>query len=183
MTHSIELEKTYLCPTVPSQYISGEPVRMIDVYVPAASEHPSLRLRQKGNRYEITRKKAIDGDPSRQREETIELSQQEFDELASGAMRRVEKRRIPILYRGAEGELDIFGGEHEGLVLVDFEFATTDDQDAFEQPDFCQADVTREDMVAGGILSGLTRNELFTFLARTYGYEPVDVSAVEGVPS
>ena len=127
MAHSMEIEKTYLCPEIPTQYISGEPVRMVDVYVPEISDHPKLRLRQKGDTYEITKKTPVDNDPSRQLEDTIGLTKEEFDALLSASARKVEKLRVPLKYEGFEGELDVFDGEHEGLVLVDFEFADTGD--------------------------------------------------------
>ena len=176
MASSMEFEKTYLCPEIPTQYISGGPTRMIDVYVPEASKHPKLRLRQKGNSYEITKKTPVDDDPSRQLEETIELTKEEFDALLAASARRIEKLRVPLTYEGFEGELDIFGGEHTGLVLVDFEFANTGDQEKFGQPSFCSADVTLEDAIAGGTLSGLKHEELFAILRDKYDYEPVDVS-------
>jgi adenylate cyclase len=173
----MEFEKTYLCPEIPTQYISGEPTRMVDVYIPEISEHPKLRLRQKGSHYEITKKTPIDNDPSRQLEETIELAKDEFDALMSASTRKIEKLRVPLMYDGFEGELDIFSGEHEGLVLVDFEFRGVEDQEKFGQPSFCSADVTLEDAIAGGILSGLKHDDLFTVLHSKYGYEPVDVSS------
>ncbi len=177
MASSMEFEKTYLCPEVPTQYISGEPTRMIDAYIPEVSDHPKLRLRQKGDIYEITKKTPIDNDPSQQLEETIGLTKEEFDALLGASTRRIEKLRVPLAYEGFEGELDVFGGEHTGLVLVDFEFANTDDQEKFGQPSFCSADVTLEDAIAGGILSGLKHEELFAILRDKYGYEPVDVSS------
>ena len=176
MPNSMEFEKTYLCPEIPTQYISGEPTRMIDVYIPELSEHPKLRLRQKGERYEITKKTPVDNDPSQQLEETIGLTKDEFDALMVASTRKIEKLRVPLAYEGFEGELDVFGGEHKGLVLVDFEFAGTDDKDRFTQPDFTSADVTLEDAIAGGILSGLSHDDLFATLRGKYGYEPVDVS-------
>lgn len=181
MASSMEFEKTYLCPEIPVRYISGEPTRMIDVYIPEVSDHPKLRLRQKGNSYEITKKTPIANDPSRQLEETIKLTKEEFDALLSASTRKIEKLRVPLMYEGFEGELDVFGGEHTGLVLVDFEFVDTDGQEKFDQPSFCSADVTLEDAIAGGILSGLTHDELFTILRGKYGYEPVDVSSLDEI--
>lgn len=109
---TIEIEKTYLCPRLPTEYIAGEPMRMIDVYIPETSPHPKLRLRQKGTHYEITKKTPIDGDPSRQLEETISVTKEEFDALLAASTRRVEKLRIPLQCEGVDGELDVFGGEH-----------------------------------------------------------------------
>ena len=173
MANSIELEKTYLCPTVPNELITGEPMRMVDIYIPEDAAHPNLRLRQKGHYYEITKKTRIDNDPSRQLEETIGLTKEEFDALATSSHRKVEKIRAPLFYNGHAGELDVFIGEHEGLILVDFEFGNEHEQAAFLQPDFCSADVTTEDVIAGGIISGLRRDELFRVLRDKYDYGQV----------
>lgn len=181
MANSMEFEKTYLCPEIPTEYISGEPTRMVDVYIPELSEHPKLRLRQKGDTYEITKKTPIDNDPSRQLEETIGLTREEFDALLTSSSRKIEKLRIPLMYDGFEGELDVFDGEHRGLVLVDFEFADTTDQEKFGQPSFCSADVTLEDAIAGGILSGLKHDDLFVILRDKHGYEPVDTSSINNL--
>lgn len=181
MANSIELEKTYLCPTVPNELITGEPMRMVDIYIPEDAAHPNLRLRQKGHHYEITKKTRIDNDPARQLEETITLTKAEFDTLSATSRRRIEKLRAPLLYNGHNGELDIFVGEHKGLVLVDFEFDDEREQAAFSQPDFCSADVTTEDVIAGGIISGLKRDELFRILHDKYGYQQVVASTARDI--
>jgi len=176
MSNSIEIEKTFLCPAIPIQYISGKPLQMIDVYLPETSEHPKLRIRQKGDKYEITKKTPIDNDPSRQIEENINLTKNEFDTLVSTSSRKIEKWRLPLTYEGFEGELDVFFGEHTGLVLVDFEFLNVNDQEKFGKPIFCSDDVTMEDSIAGGVLSGLKNEDLFKILREKYNYLPADIS-------
>jgi len=176
MADVIEYEKTYLCAKFPGEFVTGEPDRMIDVYVPEAAHHPKLRLRFRGGRYEITKKAPIDTDASQQLEQTIPLMKDEFDELATVSNRRVEKLRFSLLYNGFVGELDVFSGEHAGLILVDFEFEDVESMERFSKPDFCSEDVSNEVMVAGGLLSGLGRDELFASLSDKYGYMPVDTS-------
>ncbi|NCU29142.1 hypothetical protein EOM60_00845 [Candidatus Saccharibacteria bacterium] len=173
MSVEMEYERTYLCQEIPQEYISGDPVKMVDVYVPEVAEHPTLRVRQRGDRYVITRKAPVDGDSSRQLEETIKLSAVEAEALMSSSSRRIEKLRYPLLWNGFEGELDVFGGEHEGLVMVDFEFTDTEKLKDFQQPDFCLAEFTHEVIVAGGILSGMKSDELWTALKQKYAYNPV----------
>ncbi len=176
MASSMEYEKTYLCSEVPERFISGPGVRMIDVYLPELSDHPKLRLRQKGNRFEITKKTPVDGDPSRQIEDTIVLTEDEFRALGIASSRKIEKLRYPLKYEGFEAELDVFTGEHAGLILVDFEFDDPSVMESFEQPHFCAADVTTEDSIAGGVLSGLGKDDLFDHLASQYGYRPVGLT-------
>ena len=181
MTNSIELEKTYLCSAIPTDLFSGQPTKMIDIYIPEESPHPKLRLRRKGNHHEMTKKTALDGDPSQQLENTISLTHEEFRSLAACSARRIEKIRVPISYDGHIGELDIFLGSHYGLVLVDFEFSLISEKDAFQMPSFCLHDVTYEDYIAGGILSALESDKLFSHLREHYGYEPIYYSVQTGV--
>lgn len=54
---------------------------------------------------------------------------------------------------------------------MEFESASIDDQVHFDQPDFCLADVTLEDAVAG-----LDHEQLFATLRGAYGYQPVDIT-------
>ena len=133
------------------------------------AKHPKLRIRRKGDRFEITKKTPIDGDVSRQLEQTIPISEAEFMELTSGLKRKVAKNRYTVENEGRTAEIDIFIGEHEGLILCDFEFETDEELHNFKTPDFVLADVTTEDIIAGGILSGTTRDELFEILSEKYG--------------
>jgi CYTH domain-containing protein len=179
MASTVELEKTYLCSEIPEKYISGSPIRMVDIYLPESVAHPTLRLRQKGNHYEITKKTPIDNDPSRQKEDTIKLTKDEFEILAKASSRKIEKYRFPIIFEGHDGELDVFTGEHIGLLLVDFEFNDTESQDKFSTPNFCSADVTWENVIAGGILSGVNSEELFAQLQNKYRYVPISESLID----
>ena len=67
--------------------------------------------------------------------------------------RRV-KDRYNVVIEGFPAEVDVFQEELEGLVLIDFEFDTVEDQKKFVVPAICLADVTQEEFLAGGILSG-----------------------------
>ena len=52
-----------------------------DYYIPNQTPHPHLRLRQNGDKFEITKKTPIDNDPSTHFEHTISLTSSEFDAL------------------------------------------------------------------------------------------------------
>lgn len=53
----LEIEKTCLLVHLPKELANLEPVELIDIYIPESSFHPKLRLRKRGNMYEITKKK------------------------------------------------------------------------------------------------------------------------------
>ena len=171
-----ELERTYLAKTLPLNLSSLPSKDMLDIYVPSTSVHPGLRIRRRGEVLEMTKKRpVIDGDASRQREETIPLTKDEYAELASISGKRVAKTRYYYTEGGIDFEIDVFRDALEGLVLVDVEFPSVEKKDAFGMPSFCLADVTQEHFTAGGMLCGKTYADIQNDLAR-FNYRPLSLS-------
>jgi CYTH domain-containing protein len=172
----IEYELTFLAKSLPKELSDIEPKRLVDIYIPESMEvHPQLRLRQKGNKYEITKKQPIAGnDSSAQLETTIVLEENEFQTLANKSKRSVAKNRYEIDIDGRPAEIDVFVGELEGLVLIDFEFSSEAEKNEFKAPGICLADVTQEKFIAGGLLAGRSYSEISTELEK-YGYTPITV--------
>ena len=56
MTDELELALTFLAKGLPPEIESTLPTRIIDIYIPDTPGHSHLRLRQKGDKYEITKK-------------------------------------------------------------------------------------------------------------------------------
>lgn len=161
----IELEKTYLAKEIPKGINSKKD--MLDIYIPKSAIHPVTRIRKNGENYEITKKSPINKeDRSKQNEDTIILSEQEYCELKELEGKRLEKDRYLMKYKGKTAEIDIFKGKLKGLVLIDFEFETEKEKDDFQIPDFCLADVTQEDFVAGGMLCGKSYEDIEKELER-----------------
>lgn len=150
----IELEKTYLLKFFPEELKSSKQKEIVDCYVPADADHPTLRIRKNGDAFEITKKQPAKEDASEQTEETIHLTEKEFMELSTARSKDVAKVRHIFLYQGRTCEVDVFTGALRGLVLVDFEFDSKEEKDTFEMPEFCLADVTHEMFIAGGMLAG-----------------------------
>ncbi len=151
----LELERTYLAKSLPEGMFDCEYVDLVDIYVPEAMDFPTLRIRKRGARYEITKKIQLDTtDASQHTEMTIPLTEAEFAGLATVKGKRVTKRRFFYPYMRYKAEIDVFTGDLTGLVLVDFEFPSIEEMQAFEMPEFCLADVTQEDFIAGGKLAG-----------------------------
>ncbi len=146
-------------------------MEIFDIYIPRAEPHPILRIRKKGDKYEITKKEPVAGrDSSRQSELTIPLSKEEFLDLIELPGKRLRKIRHYYPYNGLIAEIDIFQDDLKGLALIDFEFKTIEEKDKFLMPEFCLADVTQEKITAGGILAGKKYSEIETFLKK-YGYK------------
>ena len=162
-----ELELTYLTGELPSDFQNAPYDEMLDIYIPLASTHPILRIRKRGTTYEITKKQPIEeGDASRQLETTIPLTVEEYTALSSLQGKRVHKMRYYYSYEGRCYEIDVFQDDLNGLGLVDVEFSTQEEKEAFQPPPFCLVDVTQEDCIAGGMVCGKTYADIEERLAQ-----------------
>lgn len=170
----LEHELTYVARFLPPELQAATPKRLVDVYIPDdAAVHPRVRLRQKGDAFEFTKKvPVVAGDASVHHEQTVTLERDEFLCLARGSLRRVEKDRFVVTIDGHRAEVDVFRGALEGLVLIDFEFSTREELEEFNAPSCCGQDVTQEDFIAGGLLAGKSYSDIESDLKRC-GYEPI----------
>lgn len=170
----IEIERTYLAKYLPEGLLQAEHKTIIDIYLPQTVPHPTLRLRQNGASYELTKKKPISGtDSSIQQEQTIDLNQHEFEAISHIPGKRVAKQRYYYRHQGTVYEFDIFQGELSGLVLIDVEFETETAMQQFPLPDFCLVDVTQEAFIAGGVLAGKSYTDINSQL-NSYNYKALD---------
>ena len=168
---SVELERTFLAKAVPKGLNAGK--EMLDIYIPKSAEHPKLRIRKMGDRFEITKKNPVkEGDASEQIEQTIALTKEEFDDLSKLEGKRTSKIRYTFDFNGAKCEVDVLQGSLKGLVIIDFEFKTKKEKDEFRMPDFCLVDVTQEKFLAGGMLCGKKYNDIKEKLEKL-GYKPL----------
>ncbi|MDA3815282.1 MAG: hypothetical protein PF549_02860 [Patescibacteria group bacterium] len=151
----IEIEKTYLAKYLPRDLENYEAKEIIDIYIPKSDPHPCLRIRKNGNEFEITKKNPVKKeDASIQKEQTINLTKEEFQSLEKIDGKRLKKIRYQYKLPNGIAEFDVFQEDLSGLVLIDIEFEAEDTKNDFSMPDFCLADVTQEKFVAGGMLCG-----------------------------
>lgn len=165
----IELEKTYLAKYLPKGLKDCESKEILDIYIPKSKRHPTVRIRKNGDRYEMTKKEPIEDDPSHQEEQTIRLTEEEFNELSKLDGKKTHKIRYFYNHGDRTAEIDVFQGSLKGLVVVDFEFETKEEKDSFEMPDFCLVDITPEEFIAGGMVCGKSYEDLSEDLNK-YGY-------------
>ncbi|MBU2540144.1 hypothetical protein KJ786_03225 [Patescibacteria group bacterium] len=169
----IELERTFLLKDIPSGLESCKLIEIIDIYIPEITEHPILRIRKRGDSFEITKKCPVKGnDSSEQGEHTISLSKEEFNELSKLKGKRFRKIRYFYPYNNRTAEVDVYLDDLKGLILIDFEFNNRGEKDGFKMPSFCLADVTQEKVFAGGMLAGKKYSDLETFLKK-YNYKRI----------
>lgn len=167
MSQELELELTYLAKKIPAEIQNVQPTRIMDLYIPDTAVHAHLRLRQKGDKYEITKKSPVkEGDSSEQIEQTIPLTKEEFEALATCSQKKVVKDRYEVKISNHLAEVDVFQENLTGLVLIDFEFTSSAEKAAFKMPKVALADVTQEEFLAGGFLSGKSYNDLADNLAK-----------------
>lgn len=163
-----EIELTYLAKELPEGVKNSLAREIIDIYMPTGAEHPVLRIRKNGDKYEITKKEPINGnDSSYQLETTIPLTKDEFEEFY-GALKGKRTRKIRYYYEdgGTKYEVDVFMDGMSGLVLVDVEFDSLDAKAKFVQPAWCLADVTQDKVFAGGMLCGKIYADIEPYLEK-----------------
>lgn len=173
MSASIEIELTFLAKYIPPEVLSTTPQQLVDIYIPEQVDFPRLRLRQADNNYEMTKKTLVENDDfSTHHENTILLDQEEYEALTVVSSRKIEKKRFRIACGKHEAEIDVFEGDLEGLVLIDFEFETIEDKAAFKPPGYCLADVTQQQLILGSHLAGKSFEDIKKVL-RQFNYEPL----------
>lgn len=176
MATEIEYEKTYLLKRLPQGIEEAKFTTIHDTYIPDTVDHAHLRLRAKDDTYVITKKIPVAGDDSSmQYEHTIELEKEEYEALARSSNKSAIKRRYYMQVAGHDAEIDIYDEDLAGLAVIDFEFISEAEKDAFEMPDICLADVTQEEAIAGGYLPGKTFEEILPALVK-YGYEKLETT-------
>ena len=176
----IEREYTFLVNELPRDLGDFPSIIIEDNFIPKESGHPILRIRRKGERYEITKKHPVDvaedgrsGDSSRQVEHTTPLSKAEYEVLNKCDGKRFKKRRVFYEAGGIKSDIDVYLDKLAGLVTADFEFENDEEMAKFEWPSFVGADVSQEKLIAGGMLAGKSYADIGGILQEEYGYEPV----------
>ncbi len=169
----LELERTFLLKEMPKDLKNCKSVEVLDIYIPQSAVHPTLRIRRQGDNYEITKKFPIAAnDASEHHEYNIPISEKEFEGLSKLKGKRVRKIRYFYPVNNTMAEIDVFLDDLAGLALADFEFNSAEEKANFKMPDFCLADVTQEEFMAGGFLSGKKYSDIKSFLEK-YNYSKV----------
>jgi len=167
----LEFEKTFLLKSIPFDLQNYPHKELVDHYIPVESEHPKLRLRKRGNLFEITKKTLVqEWDCCVQKEQTIDLNKQEYDALADLPNKYIRKLRYYVPYEWLILEIDLFQDNLDGLILMDVEFPNLQTMEKFSIPDFCLADVSQNPAFAWWMLCGKSYASLI-WLIRQYNWE------------
>lgn len=156
----LEIEKTFLVKEIPKDLSSYKSEEIKQGYI--SSSQPPLRIRKKGNKFELTKKIPLkEGDFSSFNEINIPLTEDEFNKLWPLVEKSLEKTRYLIpLENNLIAELDIFEKELKGLAFVEVEFTSQKQMDSFEAIKWFGKDITQEDFAANVFLAGKSFNEI-----------------------
>lgn len=132
-----EVERKFRVDEVPRSLGEGTPLRQAYLAVDGNVE---VRVRDQGG----TRVLGVKGGKGVQRTEVeVEISAADFDELwALAPDRRIDKTRYRVEVDDHVAEVDVYTGSLEGLVVVEVEFASRRDAEAFVPPPWFGEEVT-----------------------------------------
>jgi adenylate cyclase len=136
----IEIERKFLVATPPTDLDRHPSTAIEQGYLAIADDGTEVRIRRRGGTATLT----VKGSGGRSRvEEELEIAGERFERLwplTTG--RRIEKRRYEIPGEHGTIELDVYGGDLNGLVVAEIEFDSDDDADAFSGPEWLGREVT-----------------------------------------
>ncbi len=157
----IELEKKFLARKLPEGLEGAKCEEMVDIYIPKEARHAYLRVRKRGERMVITKKKVkVPGDYSVFVESTIVLEPEEYGALAQVSGRRIAKKRYYLKIEGVDAQVDVFEEDLSGLVIIEFEFKDAEEKENFAIPDVCLCEATGKEFLAGGHLCGKSYSDI-----------------------
>lgn len=160
----LEIERTFLVKKIPANLSNFEFKKIKQGYI---SDLPyPLRIRQIEDQYEMTKKIMVGNDIKVQNEINLPLTQAEFELFWPLTIRSIEKTRYYIpLNNDLTAELDIFEGKLSGYIVVEVEFKSEGEMNAFVAPEWFGEDISLEDIGSSRKLSGMNIDEINNKLA------------------
>lgn len=146
----MEIERKFLIKRLPDN-LENYPCRHLEQGYLCTS--PVVRIRRDNDKYELTYK----GSGMMVREEhNLPLTPSSFEHLKGKIDGRlIIKKRYMIPYKSYTIELDVFENDLAPLTLAEVEFATEDEANNFNAPDWFAEDVTFEKIYHNSVLSRL----------------------------
>jgi len=142
----VEIERKFLVDRLPDGLPEGEPIDQ--GYLAIGDDGVEVRVRRRGDTTSLT----IKSGPGMIRiEEEFPIDERRFESLWSLTDgRRVTKTRhlIPLDDDGLTAELDVYSGDHDGLLTAEIEFPSVEASDAFTPPAWLGREVTGDSRFA-----------------------------------
>ena len=149
----MEIERKYLVASLPEN-LDGYP--HVEIEQGYLCTSPTLRIRRMGDSFILTVKENVrtQSTAAVNREEEFTLTADRYAHLKTKCDGNfVSKTRYHIPVDKYTAELDIFHGIHEGLRLVEVEFPSVEDADAFTPPAWFGEDVSSDPHYRNSYLS------------------------------
>ena len=135
----MEIERKFLVSVLPENYDHHSSHQIEQAYL---STDPVVRIRKEDDQYYLTYKSR--GLLARE-EYNLPLNQASYEHLltkADGIVLTKQRFLIPLPGTSYTAERDIFSGHYKGLMLVEVEFETEEQANAFVPPEWFGEDVT-----------------------------------------
>lgn len=148
----MEIEKKFLPSNLPEDLNQYTHHKIEQAYL---NTSPVVRIRKQDDEYYLTYK---GGGMMAREEYNLPLNEKSYNHLlkkADGNIITKTRFLIPINDGSLTAELDIFEGKFSGMVLIEVEFQSVEQADAFQKPDWFGEDVTYNKKYHNSYLSKL----------------------------
>jgi len=157
----VELERRFLTPTLPPDVL--HPIRITDRYISGTA----MRLRKmedlEGSApplFKLAHKVRPDpSDPTRVMSTILYITGFEYDLLSAHPAETLHKTHYSLQVGDRFVFIDAFEGPLEGLILVEADFGSEDEMNAFVAPDFVVREVSNDDRFSGGRLARMSAHD------------------------
>ncbi len=144
----IEIERRWLVAEQPDDLPEGD--HLVQSYV--SLDPVSVRVRARNGRYTLTLKSGV-GVVRTEIERELSRDEYEALDVHAGELRIDKHRYLIELATGHVAEFDVFHGSLTGHHLVEVEFTSRDDADAFEPPAWFGREVTTDPRYTNSFLA------------------------------
>lgn len=146
-----EIERKFLVRKLPPDLTQFPHATIEQGYLALASEGVQVRLRKTGERYSLTFKR---GRGNAREEREIGLTLEQFAVLWPATEgKRLTKTRYDVPLGDRVVEIDVYAGQHDGLVVAEVEFVDERSAGAFQPPDWLGEDVTHDSRYSNQLLA------------------------------
>ena len=166
----VERERRFLLRELPEGFdVRADHTQITDNYVTGTRLRLRKARRVSTNEWtlKLTQKHApAPPDFSRTLITSIYLDEYEYEVFSVFEGNELRKNRYPYEHGGRKYSVDVFLGALHGLILLETEFDTDEEMDAFAPPPFAFAEVTRDELFTGARLVELTAEDIRAELRR-----------------
>jgi len=146
-----EIERKFLVRKLPDDLAARRSAEISQGYLVSEDDGLQVRLRKKDEQHSLTFKRGI-GNVREERE--VHLTPEQFSTLWPATEgKRLIKTRFEIPCGNRIVEIDLYGGQHEGLVVAEVEFDDEDSAINFQPPEWLGDDVTGDPRYSNQLLA------------------------------